>query len=72
MLRIRCAFVAFVAVLAASQAAYSQQFRFHLPEATIDDVHRAIREGQTTCRGLVQLYITRANAAVYLFFDKLP
>jgi Asp-tRNA(Asn)/Glu-tRNA(Gln) amidotransferase A subunit family amidase len=37
-------------------------FQFHLLEATIPDVHRAIREGQITCRGLVQAYINRANA----------
>src|SRR4051812_29363292 len=36
--------------------------QFHLLEATIPDVHRAIREGQITCRGLVQAYINRANA----------
>ena len=37
-------------------------FRFRLLEATIPDVHRAIREGQITCRALVQAYINRANA----------
>jgi Asp-tRNA(Asn)/Glu-tRNA(Gln) amidotransferase A subunit family amidase len=58
----KAAFFVFLATLAASEAAYSQQFRFHLQEATIDDVHRAIREGQITCRGLVQLYINRAKA----------
>ena len=42
--------------------ARAQQPRFHLQEATIDDVHRAIREGQITCRGLVQLYINRTKA----------
>ena len=31
-------------------------------EATIPDVHRAIREGQITCSGLVEAYIKRANA----------
>src|SRR3954471_5258711 len=36
--------------------------QFHLLEATIPDVHRAIRQGQITCRGLVQAYINRANA----------
>ena len=40
----------------------AQPFRFHLQEATIDDIHRAIREGQISCRGLVQLYINRAKA----------
>src|SRR5215208_2211075 len=37
-------------------------FQFHLMEATIPDVHRAIQGGQITCRGLVQAYINRANA----------
>ena len=37
-------------------------FRFHLQEATIADVHRAIRSGQLTCRQLVQLYLNRARA----------
>jgi amidase len=41
---------------------YSQTAPFHLLEATIPDVHRAIREGQITCRGLVQAYINRARA----------
>jgi hypothetical protein len=50
------------AILAAAEAAYSQQFHFHLQEATIDDLHRAIRNGQITCRGVVQLYINRAKA----------
>src|SRR5579863_572738 len=35
---------------------------FHLQEATIDSVHAAIRSGQITCRGLVQLYLNRAKA----------
>jgi amidase len=62
MSRTKTAFLVFVAMLAATEGAYSQQFRFRLQEATIDDVHRAIREGQITCRGLVQLYINRAKA----------
>lgn len=49
-------------ILMAAEAGYSQQFRFHLQEATIDNVQRAIRDGQITCRGLVQLYINRAKA----------
>jgi len=36
--------------------------RFHLQEATIDDIHQAIRDGQITCQGLVQLYLNRAKA----------
>src|SRR5580765_5415812 len=46
------------------QPAQAQQpaWRFHLQEATIADVHRAIRSGQITCRQLVQLYLNRARA----------
>ena len=50
------------AILLAAEAAPSQQSRFHLQEATIDDLHRAIQNGQITCRGLVQLYVNRAKA----------
>src|SRR5262245_36354815 len=35
---------------------------FHVEEATIADVHRAIQEGATTCRAIVQSYIERARA----------
>ena len=37
-------------------------WRFHLEEATIDDVHRAIKEGQITCHGLIEAYFARAKA----------
>jgi amidase len=40
----------------------TKPFHFHLEEATIDDVHRAIREGQITCHGLVAAYVARAGA----------
>jgi amidase len=50
------------AILAAAQAASSQQSPFHLQETTIDDLHRAIRNGQITCKGVVQLYLNRAKA----------
>jgi amidase len=42
--------------------AQSASWRFQLEEATIDDVHRAIKEGQITCQGLVQAYLNRAKA----------
>ncbi len=42
--------------------AQAPPFQFHLMEATIPDVHRAIQEGQITCRGLVQAYVNRARA----------
>jgi amidase len=38
------------------------QGRFEIVEATIADVHRAIQQGQITCRGLVQAYVDRARA----------
>ena len=50
------------AILAAAQTASSQQSPFRLQEATIDDLHRAIRSGQITCKGVVQLYLNRAKA----------
>jgi Asp-tRNA(Asn)/Glu-tRNA(Gln) amidotransferase A subunit family amidase len=50
------------AILAAAEGASSKQSPFHLQEVTIDDLHRAIRNGQITCRGVVQLYINRAKA----------
>ena len=57
--------VAALAVLAAPASTASAQaaaWRFQLEEATIDDVHRAIKEGQITCQGLVQAYLNRARA----------
>src|SRR3954468_23871294 len=35
---------------------------FRVDEATIDDLHRAIRSGATTCVDVVQQYIDRARA----------
>jgi len=35
---------------------------FQVEEATIDDIHNAIRNGETTCKGVVQAYIERAKA----------
>ena len=46
--------------LAPGRAAAQGQFR--LEEATIADVHNAIKSGQTTCQAIVQAYIERANA----------
>ena len=62
MLRNKRAFFLLALMLGTADAANSRQSRFHLQEATIDDVHQAIRNGQITCRGLVQLYINRAKA----------
>jgi amidase len=36
--------------------------KFHLEEATIAQVHAAIKSGQISCQGLVQAYINRARA----------
>ena len=44
MSRFETAFLLLAILLAAATGARAQQFRFHLQEATIDDVHRAIRE----------------------------
>lgn len=35
---------------------------WHLLETTIDDIHGALRSGQTTCREVVQLYLNRIEA----------
>jgi len=35
---------------------------FRLEEATIDELHQAIKAGQTTCVAIVQHYIDRARA----------
>jgi len=59
-----CIAVTLSAVAISSDKLQAQEapFQFHLMEATIPDVHRAIQGGQITCRGLVQAYINRANA----------
>ena len=35
---------------------------FHVEEATIDELHQAIREGRTTCVEVVRQYLARARA----------
>src|ERR1700674_5850114 len=62
MFKRKVSFFLVLSLLAVGETARAQQFRFHLEEATIEDVHRAIREGQITCRQLVQLYVNRAKA----------
>ncbi len=49
-------------LLVQSPDAQSQQGRFELVEATIADVHRAIQQGQVSCRALVEAYVQRARA----------
>jgi len=48
--------------LVKSRGAQSQEGGFELVEATIADVHRAIQQGQISCRALVEAYIERARA----------
>jgi amidase len=50
------------AVGAPARGLQAQAPPFRIEEATIADVHRAIRAGQITCAGLVQAYISRAKA----------
>jgi amidase len=51
-------------VIATSTVAARQQksSRFHLQEATIDGIQQAIRNGQITTSGLVDLYLKRVKA----------
>jgi amidase len=55
-----------LAAICASATGYAAQKpvpqRFHLIEATIDDIHAAMKAGQITCRGLVELYLKRIDA----------
>jgi amidase len=64
IVRASCVVGVLTLVLIAGDRVHSQQapFHFHLEEATIAEVHRAIHEGQTTCVGIVQAYLDRAKA----------
>jgi amidase len=42
--------------------ARSQSTEFHIEEASISDLHRAIQNGQVTCKDIVQAYLDRAKA----------
>ena len=44
-----------------AQPGTSQSDPFHLEEATIEGIHRAIQDGQISCQGLVQAYVDRAR-----------
>jgi len=59
--KIACGVLFLFVLMVRSDSAQTPVFRFHLEEATISDVHRAIQEGQITCRVLVQTYINRAR-----------
>ena len=45
-----------------STAAAAAQGAFQVEEATIADIHRAIRQGETTCVQVVEAYVERARA----------
>src|SRR5688572_33279235 len=49
-------------VLLAAGISSAQSKGFQIEEATIADIHNAIKSGQTTCRAVVQAYIDRAKA----------
>ena len=48
--------------IVAAQPETSRSEGFRLEEATIEEIHRAIYEGHTSCEGLVRAYIDRARA----------
>ena len=52
----------FVSVLLLRTALVPAQRQFSIEEAAITDIHSAIRSGQTSCRLIVQAYISRAKA----------
>ena len=60
--RALAAAIGVIALLVVTQPAAGQSDRFRLEEATIEGIHEAIRDGQLSCRGLVQAYVDRARA----------
>jgi amidase len=61
--RVNLASGVFVALACSPQLGQAESaWKFHLQEATIGDLHRAIQEKQITCKGLVQAYLNRAKA----------
>jgi len=40
----------------------SKDGKFHLVEAKIDDIHKALQKRELTCTGLVKLYIKQIKA----------
>ena len=51
-----------IAPYAASEVTAQQEWRFHLEEATIADVHRAMLARQLTATQLVTFYLKRIDA----------
>src|SRR5262245_58055035 len=54
--------IAGVFVLLANGVALGQNKGFQIEEMSISVLHRAIQNGETTCRQVVQAYIDRAKA----------
>src|SRR5438552_3587744 len=49
-------------VVLPTMSAQKSSGEFHIEEASIPDIHSAIRSGQTSCKQVVQAYIARAKA----------
>src|SRR5215472_4585381 len=55
--------LAFVVLMFGVSATLAQaQNQFRIEEASIADIQRAVKSGQTSCRAVVQAYIDRAKA----------
>src|SRR5688572_5813767 len=50
------------AIAASPAPAHAATGQFQVEEATIADIHTAIKSGQATCKSVVQAYIDRAKA----------
>src|SRR5260221_6694605 len=62
-LRLTLLLLSFCAIVSSRPSfAASPPAKFHLLDATIDDVQRAIKTHQLTCTQLVQLYLARIKA----------
>jgi len=55
-------FTAILIVLVATRSVLGQSKGFQIEEMTISSLHRAIQNGETTCRQVVEAYIERAKA----------
>ena len=51
-----------VIVMSTPALVWAQQGQFQIEEASITDIHNAIRSGQTTCQQIVQAYLERTKA----------
>ncbi|MEE2636599.1 MAG: hypothetical protein VYE68_05115, partial [Acidobacteriota bacterium] len=46
----------------AQNSATRESDAFRVVEATIEEIHQALQEGQVSCQGVVQAYVDRARA----------